>query len=149
MNLKKLFFVFIIVSLLVFSSVPPVFANAPMPADHLTVVLSNIPDDVMYADLLIKISNDDPNFVDFCNGLEYQDHLTHMKAYAIITEMLKLLCWIRILILSLSQNRFNYRKRIIRLFSMEKYTLISILTAWISTHGSIHILYYSAASFQY
>ena len=65
MNLKKLFFVFIIVSLLVFSSVPPVFANAPMPADHLTVVLSNIPDDVMYADLLVKISNDDPNFVDF------------------------------------------------------------------------------------
>ena len=59
-KLKKLFFVFIIVYILVFSSALPVFANAPMPADHLTVVLSNLPDDAVYVDLLVKINN---NFI--------------------------------------------------------------------------------------
>ena len=65
MNFKKLFFAFVIVSILVFSSALPVFANAPAPANHLMVVLSNLPDDAVYADLLVRISQDDPNFVDF------------------------------------------------------------------------------------
>ena len=64
-DLKKLFFIVVIVTILASSFVLPVFANAPMPADHLTVVLSNLPDDAVYVDLLVKINQDDPNFVDF------------------------------------------------------------------------------------
>ena len=74
-NLKKLFFVFVIVSILVFSSALPVFANAPMPADHLTVVLSYLPDDAVYVDLLVKINQDDPNFVDFQSN-NYSDSVS-------------------------------------------------------------------------
>jgi hypothetical protein len=74
-KLKKLFFVFIIVYILVFSSALPVFANAPMPADHLTVVLSNLPDDAVYVDLLVKINQDDPNFVDFQSN-NYSDSVS-------------------------------------------------------------------------
>ena len=74
-NLKKLFFVFVIVSIFVFSSALPVFANAPMPADHLTVVLSNLPNDAVYVDLLVKISKDDLNFVDFQSN-NYSDFVS-------------------------------------------------------------------------
>lgn len=75
MNFKKLFFAFVIVSILVFSSALPVFANAPAPANHLMVVLSNLPDDAVYADLLIRISQDDPNFVDFQSN-NYSDSVS-------------------------------------------------------------------------
>ena len=81
-KLKKLFFVFIIVYILVFSSALPVFANAPMPADHLKVVLSNLPDDAVYVDLLVKINQDDPNFVDFQSN-NYSDSVS--KASEIVS----------------------------------------------------------------
>lgn len=74
-NLKKLFFIVVIVNILASSFVLPVFANAPMPADHLTVVLSNLPDDAVYVDLLVKINQDDPNFVDFQSN-NYSDSVS-------------------------------------------------------------------------
>ncbi|MBR6533659.1 MAG: hypothetical protein IKT44_04460 [Clostridia bacterium] len=74
-NLKKLFFIAVIVTILASSFVLPVFANAPMPADHLTVVLSNLPDDAVYVDLLVKINQDDPNFVDFQSN-NYSDSVS-------------------------------------------------------------------------
>lgn len=74
-NLKKLFFIVVIVTILASSFVLPVFANAPMPAYHLTVVLSNLPDDAVYVDLLVKINQDDPNFVDFQSN-NYSDSVS-------------------------------------------------------------------------
>ena len=74
-NLKKLFFIVVIVTVLASSFVLPVFANAPMPADHLTIVLSNLPDDAVYVDLLVKINQDDPNFVDFQSN-NYSDSVS-------------------------------------------------------------------------
>lgn len=74
-NLKKLFFIVVIVTILASSFVLPVFANAPMPADHLTVVLSNLPDDAVYVDLLVKINQDDPNFMDFQSN-NYSDSVS-------------------------------------------------------------------------
>ena len=62
---KKSFSVIILLLIFAFSLPTAVFANAPEPADHLTVTLANIPDNVAYADLLIKISQDDSNFIDF------------------------------------------------------------------------------------
>ena len=61
--MKKLFALLII---LIFACLLPlsVSANAPMPADSLTVEISNIPDGAVYADLLIKIDQDDPNYID-------------------------------------------------------------------------------------
>lgn len=64
-RLRKFLFVCVMVFAFAFSCVLPVSANAPAPADHLTVVLSNLPKDAVYADLLIRISEEDPNFVDF------------------------------------------------------------------------------------
>lgn len=43
----------------------PVLANSPPPADRLTVAISNLPEGAVYAELLIKIGEDDPNYVDF------------------------------------------------------------------------------------
>ncbi len=43
----------------------PVSANAPMPADHLSVYITNLPEGAVYADLLIKIPKDDSSYVDF------------------------------------------------------------------------------------
>ena len=64
-NSKRLFFAVLLILVLVFSLPMSVNANAPMPADHLTVVFSDVPKDVVYVDLLIKISEDDANYVDF------------------------------------------------------------------------------------
>ena len=64
-NAKKLFFVLMLASLLVLSLAMSVSANAPPPAEHLRVLLSNVPDDAVYADLLIKLGKDDSNYVDF------------------------------------------------------------------------------------
>lgn len=69
---KKSFSIIILLFIIAFSVPIEVFANAPAPAEHLTVVLSNMPDDVVYADLLVKISEDDPNFVDFQSNI-YSD----------------------------------------------------------------------------
>jgi hypothetical protein len=62
---KKSFSVIILLLIFTFSWPTAVFANAPAPADHLTVALANIPDNAVYADLLIKISQDDADFIDF------------------------------------------------------------------------------------
>lgn len=62
---KRLFSVVVLLLLLVFSLPMSVSANAPMPADHLTVVFSDVPKDVVYVDLLIKMGEDDANYVDF------------------------------------------------------------------------------------
>jgi hypothetical protein len=62
---KKSFSVIILLLIFAFSLPTVVFANAPAPADHLTVALANIPDNAVYVDLLIKISQDDANFIDF------------------------------------------------------------------------------------
>ncbi|MBQ8895320.1 MAG: hypothetical protein IJY88_00820 [Clostridia bacterium] len=62
---KKALIVLIVFCLAVFSLPTFVSANAPAPADHLTVNLSNIPDNAVYADLLIKIDKSDENYVDF------------------------------------------------------------------------------------
>lgn len=74
-NLKKLFFIFILVSTLIFSSALPVFANAAAPADHLKIVLSNLPDDAVYVDLLVKFRQDDPNYVDYQSN-SYSDSVS-------------------------------------------------------------------------
>ena len=128
-SFKKLFCIFVLLSVFVVSFALPASANAPGPAAYLTVTLSNLPDNAVYADLLIRISPDDPNFaetqsndylnadsksteivdysedgfrsftfhyknarsnikiahydelfyVDFCDGLEYQDYLTQYE----------------------------------------------------------------------
>ncbi len=62
---KKAFSIIIMFCIATFSLPMWVSANAPSPADHLTVVLSNIPDNAMYADLLIKIDKNDDNYIDF------------------------------------------------------------------------------------
>ena len=40
-------------------------ANSPMPADHLSVRVNNVPAEAKYADLLIRLPEDDPNYVSF------------------------------------------------------------------------------------
>ncbi len=42
-----------------------VSANAPMPADRLTIKVSNLPENAVYADIMIKIDENDSNYVDF------------------------------------------------------------------------------------
>ena len=58
-NLKKLFCMLILVSILAFSLALSVSANSPAPADHLTVILSNLPGDAVYADLLVKYNENE------------------------------------------------------------------------------------------
>ena len=62
---KKLFLTLVFLLATAFSLPVSVSANAPMPADHLTAILSNLPDDAVYADLLIKIDENDPKYVEF------------------------------------------------------------------------------------
>ncbi len=52
-----------------------VSANAPMPADHLSVYITNLPEGAVYADLLIKIPKDDLNYVDFQSSAYGDDKL--------------------------------------------------------------------------
>ena len=54
--------ILMIISLITFPM--GVSANAPEPAAHLTIVFSNLPDEAVYADLLIKIDENDPNYID-------------------------------------------------------------------------------------
>lgn len=61
---KRLLMVLLIFTLAV--SLPlPVLANSPIPAEYLTVLFSNLPQEAVYADLLIKMDKTDPNYVDF------------------------------------------------------------------------------------
>ncbi len=62
---KRLFSAVVLLLILAFSLPMSVSANSPMPANHLTVVFSDVPKDVVYVDLLIQISEDDANYVDF------------------------------------------------------------------------------------
>lgn len=64
-NSKRPFLIVLLLLVLAFSVPMSVSANAPMPADHLTIVFSDVPNNVVYVDLLIKISEDDANYVDF------------------------------------------------------------------------------------
>lgn len=41
------------------------FANSPKPAPYLNVTISNAPENAVYADLLIKIDETDPHYIDF------------------------------------------------------------------------------------
>ncbi len=61
--MNKKFLVFL--SALILSCVIPLSAsaNAPAPADSLEVLVSNLPEGAVYADLLIKIDENDPNYV--------------------------------------------------------------------------------------
>ena len=59
--LKKMVFCIVIILLsCIFCT--PVLANAAAPTEHITIKLTNIPDNVVYADLLIKIDENDENF---------------------------------------------------------------------------------------
>ncbi len=49
--------------ILAFSLSCSVFANAPAPEDHLTVYLSALPSDAVYADLLVRMDPSDSNYV--------------------------------------------------------------------------------------
>ncbi len=62
---KKIQMTVLLFLIFIFSLSMPVYANAPMPADSLLVYLSNLPEDVVYADLLIKIDKNDANYIDF------------------------------------------------------------------------------------
>lgn len=62
---KKLFLIVVLLFVASFSLPVSVSANAPVPVDHLTAILSNLPDNAVYADLLIKIDENDPQYVDF------------------------------------------------------------------------------------
>lgn len=62
---NKLLFVFAFIFAIAFWCAVPVSANAPMPADRLSVYISNLSDNAVYADLLIKIDITDENYVDF------------------------------------------------------------------------------------
>lgn len=64
-NYKKLFLIIILLFVAAFSLPVSVSANAPLPADHLTVFLSNLPDEAVYVDLLIRIDENDPQYVAF------------------------------------------------------------------------------------
>lgn len=61
----KLIFAILIISVLLCFFNTTVFANAPAPADSLTFELINLPENAVYADILIKIDKDDPQYVDF------------------------------------------------------------------------------------
>lgn len=64
-NQKKLLIAFILIFLFLASIPLSVSANAPPPADHLTVELFGLPEDAAYADLLIKIDEADKNYIPF------------------------------------------------------------------------------------
>lgn len=64
-KLKKILTLLILVCLFGCLCSFTVSANAPKPADHLSIYITNLPEEAVYADLLIKISNDDPNYIDF------------------------------------------------------------------------------------
>lgn len=77
-NIKKVLFTFALLSLFVFSFPLPVSANSPAPADRLIVVISDLPDGAVYADLLIKIDADDSNYTDF-NPNPFADDILSVK----------------------------------------------------------------------
>lgn len=62
---SKLLSVLILLAILVCALPVSVSANSPGPAVHLTVVFSNLPENAVYADILIKIQESDPNYVAF------------------------------------------------------------------------------------
>ena len=64
-NIKKALFAFALFTLFVLSFPLSVSANAPAPANSLIVVISDLPEGAVYAELLIKIDTDDANYTDF------------------------------------------------------------------------------------
>lgn len=80
-NIKKISFAFVCLFLFIVSLPLSVSANAPMPADHLTVAISDIPKEAVYADLLIQINTDDSNYVDFQPN-DFADDISNVKEIA-------------------------------------------------------------------
>lgn len=62
---KKSFWVIVLLIVVAVSLPMSVSANAPEPPDYLTITLSNLPENAVYADLLIKIDENAPEFTDF------------------------------------------------------------------------------------
>lgn len=84
-KIKKGFCVFSLIPLLFCLFALPVSANSPMPADHLWVVFSSLPDGAVYADLLIRIHEQDSNYVDF-QPSAYGDEKSDLKEIADYSE---------------------------------------------------------------
>ncbi len=80
-RLKKIFTLLIFVCVFGCFSTFSVSANAPMPADHLSIYISNLPEGAVYADLLIKIPKDDSNYIDFQSSA-YGDDKSLVKEIA-------------------------------------------------------------------
>lgn len=56
---------FVLCIILVCSLSVPVFANAPDYPDYFNVIITNLPEEAVYADLLIRIDENDPNYTPF------------------------------------------------------------------------------------
>lgn len=78
---NKVLFIFILVFAFVCSCPFFASANAPMPADHLTVELSDLPSDAVYADLLIKIDESDANYTSFQSN-DFADDVEQVRRIA-------------------------------------------------------------------
>ena len=72
-NAKKLLltFVFAVLFFCLFSI--SAFANSPPIHDYFKLSVLNAPENVMYADLLIKIDETDPKYVEFQENDDYGD----------------------------------------------------------------------------
>ena len=69
----KQFAFFILLLVLVVTLPMTALANSPAPQDHLTVYLNNLPQNAVYADLLIKMDPTDTQYVDFQFG-DYENN---------------------------------------------------------------------------
>ncbi len=78
---KKILGILILVGLFICFPSISVSANAPKPADHLSIYITNLPEGAVYADLLIKIPKDDSNYVDFQSSA-YGDDKSLVKEIA-------------------------------------------------------------------
>ena len=76
----KKFFIFLFTLVLVYMVPFSASANAPMPADSLEVCISNLPEGAVYADLLIKIDENDPNYIEHQKSV-YDGNEQTMSAY--------------------------------------------------------------------
>lgn len=72
-NVKKLLLTFIFVVLFSCLFSISAFANSPPIHDYFNLSVSNAPENAMYADLLIKIDETDPKYVEFQENDDYGD----------------------------------------------------------------------------
>ena len=64
---------FVLCIILVCSLSVPVFANAPAYPDYFDVNITNLPEEAVYADLLIRIDENDPNYTPFQSSFLGED----------------------------------------------------------------------------